>query len=119
MPAIRFCRKGLVMLRRLAILFVIGCALVSLAAACSPTAPTAAPIVSLFAADNSRIAVNTPTTLRWDVIGKDVVCRIDPALGNVPAAGSAEVRPTATTTYTLACTNVGGTVTRSATITTF
>jgi hypothetical protein len=92
-----------------------------------PTAPTppAPPSIVKFEADATRLGPPNgsvlDTYLRWDVIGEGGVrCRIDQSpgqpIGDVPNAGSQQVRPGVTTMYTMTCTNLGGTVTRSLTI---
>lgn len=93
-----------------------------------PTAPTitvpAVPVIVKFDADATRLGppngATLDTTLRWDVTGDGVRCRIDQLpgqpIGNVPNTGSQSVRPGVTTMYTLTCTNAAGTVLRNVTI---
>lgn len=84
----------------------------------SPAAPTSAPVISLFAADATSLTVGQATMLRWDVLGDgQASVRIDPAPGNVPTTGSAQITPVATTTYTLVARNDAGSSQRILTIT--
>ncbi|MFP4436247.1 MAG: hypothetical protein ACLFVO_03290 [Chloroflexaceae bacterium] len=68
--------------------------------------PTAgAPTISVFTADPATIAPGAATTLRWNVSGATRL-RIEPDIGEVTAP--VEVRPAATTTYTLIAGNAAG-----------
>lgn len=83
-----------------------------------PTGPGAAPIISLFAADQVRITLGQTATLRWEVLEKDALVRIDPAPGNVGNVGNAVVTPTASITYSLLARSPNGLASqRSVTVT--
>jgi hypothetical protein len=81
----------------------------------TPT-PMAAPLITTFTSDSVQILPNRVTALRWDVLGQQTSCRVDPSVGNVPLAGFVNVFVSATVTYRLSCTNPTGTVTRELTI---
>jgi hypothetical protein len=57
--------------------------------------------VQTFSATPNPVQAGTPVLLRWDVQGADAI-QISPGVGSVPAKGSREVTPTATTSYSLA-----------------
>ena len=59
-----------------------------------------APIITSFTANPDRLSQNQRTTLKWKVTGATRV-RIEPDIGDVPAAGSRSVAPTSSTTYLL------------------
>lgn len=69
----------------------------------------ALPEINSFTASDFLIAPGETTTLSWDVSGADSV-DLSPTTGAVSAAGSADVSPVATTTYTLTATNTTGSV---------
>lgn len=76
-----------------------------------------APTVLKFAADPSLVRAGDPTTLFWTVFNAATVS-IDQGIGTRPAAGSASVLPSSTTTYTLTATASSGmTVTAQTTVT--
>jgi len=81
----------------------------------TPT-PIAAPLITTFTSDSIQILANRVTALRWDVIGQQTSCRIDPFVGNVPLTGFVNVFVTVTVTYRIACTNPTGTASRELTI---
>ncbi len=63
--------------------------------------------VDSFTADPPAIAVGESSTLSWDVSGAESIV-IDNGVGLVSATGTATVRPTATTAYTLVAVSTGG-----------
>jgi len=81
----------------------------------TPT-PMPAPLITTFTSDSIQILANRVTALRWDVLGLQTSCRIDPAIGNVPLTGFVNVFVTVTVSYRLSCTNPSGTATRELTI---
>lgn len=81
----------------------------------TPT-PLAAPLITTFTSDSIQILANRVTAIRWDVLGQQTACRIDPTIGNVPLTGFVNVFVTTTISYRLSCTNPSGTVTREITI---
>jgi hypothetical protein len=68
------------------------------------------PTIISFTADASQLRLGQTTALRWTVIGASEV-RIDPAIGTVGTTGTAVVRPSGSTGYTLTATGPGGTST--------
>jgi hypothetical protein len=93
------------MKRTLALLVVI--LLTMAGAACeswmSPSAPSKAPVVTLFTTDTPSIKVGATVNLRWDVDGNATTeVRIDPFVGNgLPLNGNTSLPLTSTTTFTL------------------
>jgi hypothetical protein len=88
----------------------------------NPTAPTdITPVITLFAADNTRLSFvgGQTTMLRWEVADVSAKVRIDPYPGNVPTVGSAPVVPIATGTlsFVLTATNQYGSTQRFVTVT--
>ncbi|HEX3747515.1 MAG TPA: OmpA family protein [Bryobacteraceae bacterium] len=83
----------------------------------SVSAPT--PVtVTLFQASPSTIQPGGTSTLSWVIQGATTVS-ISPNVGNVnPTSGSAQVTPSATTTYTLTATGTAGTTTTATTVVT-
>ena len=74
------------------------------------------PTINYFNASPSSIAPGDIATLEWDVSGATDVT-IDPEIGSVALAGSAQVLPTTTMTYTLTASNAAGNITGSVTVT--
>jgi hypothetical protein len=72
------------------------------------------PTVSLAAAPTT-INKGQPTTLTWETANANSV-RIEPDVGEITTAGSIEVKPALTTTYTLTATNGTGSATTRVTI---
>jgi hypothetical protein len=58
------------------------------------------PIITRFSANPEHISYGQTSLLRWTVQGANRV-RIEPGIGDVPAAGNHAVTPTTTTTYEL------------------
>jgi peptidoglycan-associated lipoprotein len=81
----------------------------------APATP-AAPAVAQFSAEPSSIERGQSATLRWEVTGESTNVSINQDIGTVRSAGSQQVTPTSSTTYTLTATGAGGTVTASATV---
>ena len=81
----------------------------------SPTAFTSMPTVDSFASDKSAIADGQSATLEWSVSNAMTV-KIDNGVGPVTASGQVAVAPATSTTYTLVATNLGGSTTRSVSI---
>jgi peptidoglycan-associated lipoprotein len=73
-----------------------------------PARPTAT-----LTAEPSSVQRGQAVTLRWSVSGADSIS-IAPGVGNVPASGSREVYPNASTTYTLSASGPGGNTSASA-----
>lgn len=78
-------------------------------------APPAPPVISSFTADHAAVASGESVTLSWGVTGA-VNVAIDKSVGVVTGT-SKIVKPTATTTYKLFATGLGGTRTASVTVT--
>ena len=92
-------------------------ALLVLVAGCAgPTAPTEPPVIVAFDASPMAITTGGTTTLLWNVTGAESVT-IDPGIGQVDVAGTMDLTPTQSTTYTLNAINVAGVVTKSASVT--
>ncbi len=82
----------------------------------SANVPTgASPQITSFSASSISISAGTPVTLSWQLTGASYVI-VSPEVG-VTRATSAQVSPSATTTYTLYATNAFGQTTSSVTIT--
>jgi hypothetical protein len=93
-------------------------ALIGSAAGCAPAAPTGPadkPAIKSFAASPTSISQGQSTNLSWDVSGATTVT-IEPAIGTVGSSGSLQLKPDASTTYTLTATNQAGTDTNSVSI---
>jgi hypothetical protein len=91
----------------------------SVAANCSVAVTVTAgtlPRIVQFSAAPMSITAGQSATLVWAVDNSTSVS-ISPTIGNVSAAGTQTVSPTATTTYTLTATNATGNITAQATIT--
>ena len=91
--------------------------------ACHPNRDTAPPdttisppVVVAFSATPNEISAGESATLLWNVTGATSVS-IDQGIGNVPVAGTKEVSPATTITYTLTASNAASTVTESVVIT--
>jgi peptidoglycan-associated lipoprotein len=72
--------------------------------------------VAQYSAEPSSIERGQSATLRWEVTGESTNVSINQGIGTVRSAGSQQVTPTSSTTYTLTATGAGGTVTASATV---
>lgn len=80
-----------------------------------PTVPV--PTLSL-SVGTSTLQVGSSTVLSWSASGTAVTCTASGAWGGAKAlSGSETMSPTQTSTYTLTCTNSGGPVSKSVTIT--
>ena len=96
--------------------------LASLAVGCPTPAPipaptlTEPPVIVAFSATPNEISTGESSTLLWNVTGATTVT-INQGIGDVPAAGTKEISPTTTTTYTLSAANTAGTTTGSIIIT--
>jgi len=78
---------------------------------------TVAPSVSI-STSPATITNGQPSTLSWNVSGTSPTCTASGGwTGSKAASGTQTVNPTATTTYTLACSNSAGSDTKSATVT--
>ena len=75
-----------------------------------------APVVSAFEVEPSTIERGQAATLRWKVTGSATDIKIEPGIGAVNAAGSRQVFPGNTTTYTLTAAGPGGSNTATATV---
>ncbi len=80
------------------------------------TPPAARPTIAYFSAEPSTVTVGQPSSLRWSVTDATSIS-IDNAIGEVSPNGRRGVYPTATTTYHLVATGVGGTTAADATVT--
>ena len=77
-----------------------------------------APTIATFTRSPASVAVSGAVTLAWTGITNGATCSIDHSVGAVVCAdGNTTVHPTATTTYTLTVTGIGGTATKTATAT--
>ncbi|MGA2367376.1 MAG: hypothetical protein ABSF74_02230 [Dehalococcoidia bacterium] len=91
--------------------------LLVLVAGCSesqPT-PTVPPVIISFRASPSSINPGGTTTLLWNVTGATSVS-IDPGIGQVDVAGTMDLQPTQSTTYTLNAINAAGVMTKTAAV---
>lgn len=75
-----------------------------------------APVISSFTATPPSIAVGTSSTLSWTVSDATSLS-IDRGVGSVTGLASVGVSPSVDTTYTLTATGIGGSATRSTTVT--
>jgi len=80
-----------------------------------PTLATPAPRVDSFTAEPARVERGQSITLRWATTNADTVT-IDQNVGTVPANGTRQLFPNATTTYVLIARNSTGTDTRTVTV---
>lgn len=83
--------------------------------AAAPSAPTAKPTISSFAASPSSINQGQQTALSWNVSGATTVT-IQPDIGSVGQTGSLTLTPNASVSYTLTASNEAGISTSSATV---
>ena len=83
---------------------------------CPDSTPQTLPNIVAFSATPNEISAGESATLLWNITGVTTVS-IDQGIGDVPAAGTKEVSPATTTTYTLTATNTAGTITESVVIT--
>jgi peptidoglycan-associated lipoprotein len=83
--------------------------------ASAPPAPAKVSIAQ-FTAEPSTIQTGQASTLRWEVANATEIV-IDQGLGTVPARGTRQVTPNATTTYRLTAKGPGGSDSRTATVT--
>ena len=74
------------------------------------------PVIAAFQSGPASIAPPAAATLSWSVTGATGVS-IEPGIGPVAETGSLQVRPGATTTYTLTASGQAGTATATATVT--
>jgi peptidoglycan-associated lipoprotein len=74
-----------------------------------------APVIDSFTVEPSSIERGQSATLRWSVSNATDLS-IDQGLGTIAAAGSRQVFPGATSTYTLTASSAAGMVTRSVTV---
>jgi plastocyanin len=81
----------------------------------SAAPPMAPPTIVSFSANPQQIALGAQSTLVWQVLNATDVSIS--SLGAVGGAGSQNVSPAATTTYTLTASNASGQVTATATVT--
>lgn len=81
----------------------------------SAAPPAAPPTIVSFSANPQQIALGAQSTLVWQVLNATSVSIT--SLGTVGGAGSQNVSPAATTTYTLTASNASGQVTATATVT--
>lgn len=77
-----------------------------------------APTVS-FSPSSSSICRGSSATLTWNVTGNVSSVSINQGIGSVAASGTRSVSPTSTTTYTITATGIGGTTTRTASLTVY
>src|SRR5258705_5296409 len=85
------------------------------AIAAAQTAPPASPTVALSASPASAQA-GQPVTLTWSSTNATSVT-LEPSVGHVAAEGSATVRPSQSTTYTVTAVGPGGSVRANAQVT--
>src|SRR5262245_4113749 len=95
-------------------LVIVGCR--GMAAGPKPASKGSAPIVA-FSSSATSIAVGDSVTLTWSTQNAtSVSISPDPGVGKLPLAGSASVKPTQSTTYTITATGAGGQTAQSLTI---
>jgi hypothetical protein len=70
---------------------------------------TGLPVIISFAADPGNIMTGNSATIRWNISNADFV-KVDPDLGAVEPIGSATVKPSKTTSYTIVAYNSVGIV---------
>jgi hypothetical protein len=92
--------------------------LLVLVAGCSagPSTPTTPPEIIAFTVSPSSVNPGGTTTLLWNVTGATTVS-IDPGIGQVDIAGTMDVQPTQSTTYTINAVNAAGVMTQTAAVT--
>jgi uncharacterized cupredoxin-like copper-binding protein len=92
--------------------------LLVLVAGCSAgqSTPTTPPEIIAFTVSPSSINPGGTTTLLWNVTGATTVS-IDPGIGQVDIAGTMDVQPTQSTTYTINAVNAAGVMTQTAAVT--
>jgi len=92
--------------------------LLVLVAGCSSgqSTPTTPPQIIAFSVSPSSINPGGTTTLLWNVTGATTVS-IDPGIGQVDIAGTMDVQPTQSTTYTINAVNAAGVMTQTAAVT--
>ncbi|MHB8086114.1 MAG: hypothetical protein ACYDHZ_09825 [Dehalococcoidia bacterium] len=92
--------------------------IVVLAAGCTggKSTPTEPPVIVAFNASPMSITTGGTTTLLWNITGATAVT-IDPGIGQVDVAGTMDLTPTQSTTYTINAINTAGTVTKLTTVT--
>ncbi len=78
--------------------------------------PPAAPDIASFSAEPSSIERGQSSTLSWTVTNANQIT-IDNGVGTVQATGSRSVYPNDTTTYKLTASGPGGTLSKTATVT--
>ncbi len=81
-----------------------------------PPVTVTPPVISSFSASAATILTGTTVALSWTVTGAATLT-LDQGIGSVIGSTSTNVKPVATTTYTLSASSSAGTVTRSATVT--
>jgi peptidoglycan-associated lipoprotein len=128
-------QEAMFMLRKRAIHLGLALSLVIFAAGCKKRAPVAAappppgptqppppppaprpPVIDQFTAEPSSIQRGESSTLRWQVSGDATNISINNGVGAVQSAGSRNVTPSNSTTYTLTATGPGGSVTGVTTV---
>jgi peptidoglycan-associated lipoprotein len=82
-----------------------------------PTINAIPPAVQQFTAEPSNIQRGDSSTLRWQISGQVSSVTIDNGIGNVQSAGSRQVSPANSTTYTLTASGPGGSITGITTVT--
>jgi peptidoglycan-associated lipoprotein len=80
-----------------------------------PPAPRA-PSVQQFTVEPSSIQIGQSATLRWEVSGEVTNVSINQGIGTKGSAGSQQVSPSNSTTYTLTAQGPGGTTSASTTL---
>lgn len=83
--------------------------------ACLRATTSGAARIASFTASPGRIAAGDASTLAWTTRNA-ASCALSPDVGAVPRSGDVQVRPRATTTWTLACEGPSGPVTAEATV---
>jgi peptidoglycan-associated lipoprotein len=111
----------------LMVVFASACAKKKVAAPPPPPAPTAEapapapaapqrPVINTFTVEPSSVERGQTAVLRWNVSNSTGVA-IDNGIGTVPAAGTRNLTPNATTTFRLTATGLGGDASATATVT--
>jgi len=109
-PIIRKMRNAVIAVLLLSTVLMGACSLLPFNTIPAPaTVKVPRPEVTFFKADKSNIENGSSTTLRWEVKGAAAI-NIDGGVGNVPASGSTEVKPSGISAYNLTASNAGGTV---------
>ncbi len=86
-------------------------------ATATPTPTLPPPQIAFFTADPGTIISGQCSTLEWGAVTEATAVQIDQGIGGVATPGSVSVCPTATTTYLMTATGLGGTATASVTVT--